>query len=415
MQIFDIIALLIFLSGLFIFVNTYFLKLPSSIGLTILALVLSIVVLVIGLTFPGLHLAEQVKQYHFEEVLYQFVLSVMLYAGALSIDLKALAKQRIPILVLATVGVLISTFVVGTIMYYLLQWIGIEISYLYTLVFSSLISSTDPLAISKTIGRFSVSEDIQIKIKGEGLFNSGIAVVVSLTVLHLAQAEQKGVLDMGTGAVVILRDIGGGVLVGLLFGYLGYKLLGFIDNDEAQVEVLVTIALVMVGSMVSEWMLVSSKMVAFVMGILIRNMAAPGDEAGVGPYVFKFWNLMEETLAAMLFVLIGLEMLVIPWRFDYFAAGFFAVNVVLFGRWVSVFLPVKMMSVALKLDKNTVSILTWGGLRSGLPVALSLTLPAFEGREIILTMTYVVVVCSVIYQGLTLPILLRAHYAEHRE
>lgn len=412
MHIFDIIALLIFLSGLFLFINTIFLKLPSSIGLTVLALLLSLVVLIIGTYFPSLHLAEHVKEYDFQEVLYQFVLSVMLFAGAINIDLKALKDQKVPVFVLATVGVFISTIIIGSLVFFMLDAMSIEITYMYCLVFGALISSTDPIAITKTIKRFNVPKDIQTKISGEAFFNDGIAVVLALTLLQLASAQDAGSLTFGSGTIIFLRDIGGGIITGIVFGYLGYKLLGVIDNEEVQVEVLVTVALVMVGSLVADLMFVNSKMVAFVMGLIIRNMSAPGEESGVGTYVFKFWNLMEESLAAMLFVLIGLEMLVIPWRLDYFAAGFFAVNIVLFGRWVSVFIPIKLMSVRLKFDKSTVSVLTWGGLRGGLPVAQSLALPIFIGEEVILTMTYVVVVSSVLYQGLSLPTLLRASYQE---
>lgn len=409
MHIFDVIALLIFLSGLFIFINTFYLKLPSSIGLMILALVLSLIVLVVGTVFPGLHLAEQVEAYHFEEVLYQFVLSVMLFAGALSLDLKKLTGQKIPILVLSTVGVLISTFVIGSLIFYMLQFMNIELGYLYCLVFAALISSTDPIAISKMMTRFTVSKDLEVKIAGEALFSGGLAVVLSLAILNLAEADFEGSLSFFSGSLILLRDIGGGTVVGLFLGYIGYRALKFIDNDETQVEVLVIMALVMSGSLVADLIGVSSKMAVIVMGLLIRNLKVKGETEGVvGGYVFKFWKLLEESLAAMLFVLIGLEMLVIPWRLDYFAAGFFAVNVVLFGRWMSVFIPIKLMSINRSFAPDTISILTWGAMRGGLPIALSLSMPAVPGKDIIITMTYVVVVCSVLYQGLSLPTLMKA-------
>lgn len=416
MNIFDVIALLIFLSGLFIYINTFHLKLPSSIGLMLLAIGLSIVVLVLGTTFPGLHLAEHVKAYEFEEVLNQFVLSVILFAGALNIDLKKLARQKTPILVIAIFGVLISTFFIGTAVYYMLDLMMIELSYLHCLIFGALISSTDPISIIKTIKQFNISKELELKVASEALFTGGIAVVLALTFADLAQIDQEVGLNMVNGTVTVLADIGGGIVFGLVFGYIGYAVLKFIDNEETQIEVLITLALVMVGSFVAEYMEVSSKMSALIMGLLIGNYGRRTDtESAVSPYVFKFWNLLEETLAAILFVLIGLEMLVLSWRIDYFAAGFFAVNIVLFGRWISVFLPIKLMSFRRTFDSNAISILTWGALKGGLPIALSLSLPAFAGKDLILTMTYIVVVCSVLYQGFSLPLLMKEKYISKTE
>ncbi|MEO9804004.1 MAG: sodium:proton antiporter [Reichenbachiella sp.] len=414
MHIFDIIAVLIFFSGLFIFLNTFYLKLPSSIGLSILALILSLLVLVFGRMFPEFHLAEQVKAYDMEEVLVRFVLSVMLFAGALNIDFGKLGDQLVPVLVLAFFGVLISTSVIGTLIYYLLDFMNIELHYIGCLVFGALISSTDPVAITKMIQRHKLSSELENKISGEALLNGGIAIILALVLVSLYKEEVvSGSLSLGGSIWVFIRDLGGGLIAGLFFGWLGYKALKYIDNDEAQVEVLVTMALVMVGSFVAHYLSISSMMVAVISGLVIRNSETSTDgESAVGYYVFKFWQLMEESLAAMLFVLIGFEMLVIPLRLDYFAAGFFALNIVLFGRWLSVFLPIKLMSRSHAFDNGTISVLSWGALRGGLPVAVSLSLSGFNGQEIIVTMTYVVVVCSVLYQGLTLGRLMRSYQAK---
>lgn len=408
MTVFDIIALIIFLSGLFIFINTFFLKLPSSIGLMIMALALSVVTLIIGSIFPELHLAEHVKEYEFEEVLYQLVLSFMLFAGALNIDFKKLARQRTPVLVLATTGVLISTGAIGTMVYFLLDFLGIHLEYLYCLVFGALISPTDPIAVTRTIERFNLSRDLEVKIQGESLFNDGVAVVLALTLLDIAHAGEDHTLTVFETFYIISADIGGGIFIGLFLGYIGYRLLKYIDNDVVEAEVLVTLAVVMVGSFLADFIHVSSKQAAVVMGLVIGNEGKSMHvTSAAGDYVFKFWNLMEETLSAMLFVLIGMEMLVIPWRLDYFAAGFFAVNIVLFGRWLSVFIPIKFMSLNHAFDKNTISVLTWGALRGGLPIALSLSLSEFHGKDVIITMTYIVVVCSVLYQGLSVTPLMK--------
>jgi CPA1 family monovalent cation:H+ antiporter len=189
-----------------------------------------------------------------------------------------------------------------------------------------------------------------------------------------------------------------------------------VDNDAVEVEILITLAIVMAGSFLADFIHVSSKQAAVVMGLVIGNEGR-GEHvtSAAGDYVFKFWNLMEESLAAMLFVLIGLEMLVIPRRLDYFSAGFFAVNIVLLGRWISVYIPIKLMSVKRSFSPSTIPVLTWGALRGGLPIALSLSLSDFHGKDIIVTMTYIVVACSVLYQGLTVPLLMKMNFTEKKE
>ena len=233
MHIFDIIAVLILFSGIFLFINTYFLKLPSSIGLSILAIVLSLLVLIFGWIFPEYHLAEQVKAFDMEDVLVRFVLSVMLFAGALNIDFGKLGDQLIPVIILAFFGVLISTFVIGSILYFMLDLMKIELNYLGCLVFGALISSTDPVAITKIIHRHRLSEELENKISGEALLNGGIAIVLALVLVSLSREQAElGSLSIGSSIWVFLRDLGGGLLIGLFFGWVGYKVLDFIDNDE---------------------------------------------------------------------------------------------------------------------------------------------------------------------------------------
>ena len=416
MHIFDIIALFIFLAGLFLYVNTYFLKLPSSIGLMILALTLSVVILVAGQLFPALHISElELEEYDYAEVLYQVVLSFMLFSGAINIDFKKLSSQRTPVLVLAIVGVFISTLVIGTITHFVLDFIGIELNLMFCYVFGALISPTDPIAVTRFIQRFNLSKELEVKIEGESLFNDGIAVVLALTLLDIAAAGEDHILTGFEVVYILIADIGGGIFIGLFLGYIGYRLLKYIDNDESEVEILITLAVVMVGSFLADFIHVSSKQAAVVMGLVIGNEGKSSHvSSAAGDYVYKFWKLMEESLAAMLFVLIGLEMLVLPFRLDYFAAGFFAVNIALLARWLSVFIPIKILSVRQHFAKETIPVLTWGALRGGLPIAVSLSLPEFHGRDVIITMTYVVVVCSVLYQGLTVPMLMRSYASKQQ-
>ncbi len=418
METLDIIALFVFLAGVFIFINTYFLKLPSSIGLMIMALLLSFVTLIAGQIFPTFQeqAVATMEEYDFSEVLYQIVLSFMLFAGALQIDFKKLAEERTPVLILATTGVLLSTFLVGTGVYYLLHFISIDLNYLYCLVFGALISPTDPIAISATIKRFNLSQNLNVRISGESLFNDGVAVVLALTLLDLAHAGEDHTLSSFDIFYIFSADIIGGIFIGLYLGYLGFKLLDYIDNDQVEVEILVTLALVMAGTYLADFVHVSAKQTAVIMGLVIGNQGKSEHLSNAaGDYVFKFWSLIEESLNAMLFVLIGIEMVIIPKRLDYFGVGFITFIIVLIARWISVAIPLSIMSTKRKFEKHTISIFTWGGLRGGIPIALSLSLPEFHGKDVIITMTYVVVVTSILYQGLTIPKLLRNFYGIKRK
>jgi len=412
MQIFDVIALLIFCSGLFIFLNAFILKLPSSVGLMLLAVILSGVVMAVGYFFPDYHIAQFVKQFDYTEVMYRFVLSVMLFAGALNVDFRKFGKQLIPVLVLSFVGVLISTTIIGGVMYYVLGWLNIELSLIGCFIFGSLISSTDPIAVTKTIQRFSLSEELENKISGESMLNSGIAIVLAFTLVNINEEQSvTGLMSFSDISLIFLRDLLGGTLVGAVFGWGGYKLLEFIDNDVVEAEVLVTLALVMGGSYLGDLLSVSSMLVATMTGLIVGNFGRDKrtGESAVGEYVYRFWKLLEETLAALIFVLIGFEMLVIPFRLDYFAAGFLAMVIVIFARWLSVFIPIKLMSARHVFDEGTISVLSWGAIRGGLPVAFTLSLSNFEGKEILITLTYVVVVCSILYQGLTVGSVMRLY------
>jgi CPA1 family monovalent cation:H+ antiporter len=302
-------------------------------------------------------------------------------------------------------GVIISTVIVGLLTYGVVVLIGIDFSLMGCFVFGALISCTDPIAITKSIRRYSLSSALETKVEGEALLNGGIAIVLAFTLSNVYKLQNSMELVESVDILMVVgRDILGGLMLGAGMGGLGYILLEVIDNDVVEAEMLVTMALVMTGSYIADYLGVSSMLSAVLSGLIIGNFGRnqTTGESAVGVYVYKFWLLIEETVAAILFVLIGFEMLVIPIRLDYFAAGFFAVSIVLFARWLSMFLPIRMMSFFHDFDKATVSVLTWGGLRGGLSVAFTLSLTEFEGRDIIITLTYIVVICSLLYQGLTL-------------
>ena len=412
MGILDLITLLIFLSAVFTLINITILKLPTTIGLMAIALTMSLVILGLGFIFPSATAGAEliVEDFDFKEVLLNVMLNFLLFAGALSLDLSKLLENRTPVLILATIGTFISTFVVGFGIFYVFQFAGFKIDIIYCMIFGALISPTDPIAVLALVKKFNISKGLEIKIAGESLFNDGVGVVVFLTILRISEAgiESVGVLDV---LELFGVEVIGGLALGALLGWIGFKILDFIDNDHVELEVLVTLTLVMVGGRIAELVHVSAPLGMVVMGLFIGNEGRSEHLASAtGEYVFKFWHLLDEALNAILFILIGLEMIVIAQSFqaDYLIAGGLAIIVVLTARLIGVAIPVSLMSNWVKFEKKTIPILTWGGLRGGISVALALSLPdSIPYKDLIVFSTYSVVVFSILVQGLTIDKLLK--------
>lgn len=420
MSILDLITLLIFLAAVFTLINMTVLKLPSTIGLMVIALLMSGVILVVGYIFPSFSRSAEsiILEFEFKEVLLGVMLNFLLFAGALSVNLKKLMEERVPVLILATFGTLLSTAVVGTLVYYIFPVLGVHIDYIYCLLFGALISPTDPIAVLALVKKAGLSKNLEIKIAGESLFNDGVGVVVFLTILGVAQSMSGGTggaFDVAQVAGLFGQEVIGGILMGALFGYLGFKLLNYIDNDHVELEVLVTLTLVMVGGRVAGLIHVSAPLAMVVMGLFIGNEGR--DEKlsnATGEYVFKFWHLLDEALNAILFILVGLEILVIAHTFSFQSIflGAAGIVIVLIARFVGVSIPIKIMEFFRSFEPKTITILTWGGLRGGISVALALSLAELlwipqEIKEIILFTTYCCVVFSILVQGLTIGSLLK--------
>ena len=416
MSIIDLITLLLVLSAAFTLINIAYFKLPSTIGLMLIALISSALVLLVGILFPGIAQGAEhiIQEFEFKEVLLDIMLNFLLFAGALSMDLNTIIEEKAPIIILAVFGTLISTFVVGALVFYIFPLLGIEMDFIYCLLFGALISPTDPIAVLALLKKFNLSKNLEIKVAGESLFNDGVGVVVFLTILGVAE---RGMDTFNIGEVGILfgQEVFGGLLLGAILGYLGLKTLLFIDNDYVELEVLVTLSLVMIGGRFAESIHVSAPLAMVILGLFIGNKGRDEKLANAtGKYVFKFWHLLDETLNAMLFILIGLEMLVIAKDVtsDMFLLGAVSILIVLTGRSIGVSLPVGLMSLKIKFEKGATPLLIWGGLRGGISVALALSLSDFEWipsdfKIIILFTTYCVVVFSILVQGLTIPALLR--------
>jgi monovalent cation:H+ antiporter, CPA1 family len=409
MDVIDIVTVLIVLASLFSFINIHYIKLPSTIGLMILAMALSVTIVIGGYFWPALTEGafSVMKTYDFSEILLDIMLNFLLFAGALTVNLKKLKELRIPIFVLTLTGVLISTFVVGFGSYYILQWLGLELDFIYCLLFGALISPTDPIAVLAIMSKMKVSEDLEIKIAGESLFNDGVGVVIFLTILGVATAGVDSV-TVGSVAYLFGSEVFGGLILGGILGFVGFQLLKAIDNKHTELEVLITLSLVMLGATIADFFHFSGPLASVVTGLFIGNKGRSEELSGIaGEYVFKFWHLLDEALNAILFILIGLQMIIVPFKPMYFVAGLCIIFLAIFARWISVFIPITIMSVKIKFEKYTTHLLTWGGLKGGISVALALYLPDFEGKDLIVAITYSVVVFSIIVQGLTIAPLLK--------
>ncbi|MFQ5487836.1 MAG: cation:proton antiporter [Gammaproteobacteria bacterium] len=407
MGLFEIIAVLISLAALFSYLNERFIRLPATIALMLIALLMSLGL--IALDFMGLGVAEHAEamlaQVDFNKALMHGMLSFLLFAGALHVNLDDLASQKWVISLLATVGVVISTFVVGLLSWWLLGRLGINLPLIYCLLFGALISPTDPIAVLGIIKTANAPKSLATKITGESLFNDGIGVVVFVVIFSIAVeghgASAAGILEL------LLMEAGGGILFGLLVGGLAYYLLKQVDNYS--VEILISLAVVTGGYALAEALYVSAPITVVVAGLLIGNhgrllaMSAHSRE-----HLDTFWELMDEVLNAVLFVLMGLEILVLSFSSAYVVAGVLLIPIVLLARLVSVGIPVILLRLRRRFSPHVIKVMTWSGLRGGISVALALSIPPGPERDVILVATYVVVVFSILVQGLTIARLLKA-------
>jgi len=398
----DISAILITVSALFAYINHRFIGLPTTIGVMIIAMLMSLLVYLLGL-LGFADFSDQVRDLlsgiDFNKTLLHGMLSFLLFAGALHVNLNDLKKQKWVIFSLATFGVCISTFLVGTATFYLLQFFGSKLPYIYCLLFGALISPTDPIAVMSTVKRLGVDADLETTIAGESLFNDGVGVVVFVVLLMLLQTPDH--IDAGHIALIFLEEAVGGILFGIVLGAIGYYLTNTIDNYK--VEVLITLALVMGGYALAMFLHTSGPIAIVVAGLLTGNVLrkhAMSDQTRQS--VDDFWELIDEILNVILFALIGLEMLIIPFESQWFWAGLALIPTVILVRVISVGLPIRIIGLKAKMAPHLVKILVWGGLRGGISVALALSLPEGEFRDLVLFLTYIIVVFSIVVQGLTI-------------
>ena len=397
---FDAAAVLIALAAVLGYLNHRFLGLPSSIGLTIMGAVASLLVIGIDRLLPASSLAEQLSAFvsgiDFHATLMEGMLSFLLFAGALHVDWIELRRGRWPILALSTVGVLLSTAIVGGGFHLLTRVMGIEVPLLWCFVFGALISPTDPVAVMGVLKRAAVPPTLQATVAGESLFNDGVGVVVFSILLAAALGAEP--FTIGHAAEAFFVEAGGGALLGLLVGWLGFKAMGSID--EYNVELMISLAVVMGGYSLAQFLHVSGPVAMAVAGLLIGNAGVQLAMSEITrDYVLKFWALIDELLNAVLFLLIGLEVIAIVPDPRVLLVGALAIPLVLAARAIAVTLPLTALRPFLSMNRLAAPILIWGGLRGGISIALALSLPEGPARTAILAVTYAVVLFSVIVQG----------------
>jgi CPA1 family monovalent cation:H+ antiporter len=327
------------------------------------------------------------------------MLSFLLFAGALHVNLDDLVKRRWSILSLATFGVVLSTVLLGFCFYYALPWFGLELPLGYAMLFGALISPTDPIAVLGILRKANAPKRLESTIIGESLFNDGVGVVVFSVILGLTVGGGHGA-SVGQVAKLFAVEAIGGALFGLLLGYLAYLLLKTVDHHV--VELLITLALVSGGYALAGALHTSGPIAMVVAGLFIGNHGRIfGMSDGTRQYQDVFWELIDEVLNAVLFVLIGFEVLVLGWQPSWFMVGFVAIPLVLAVRFICVGIPIKLLSYIREFDPATIRLMTWGGIRGGISIALALSIPASTERDHILVVTYIIVVFSILVQGLT--------------
>jgi CPA1 family monovalent cation:H+ antiporter len=410
MGLFNILALLLALTALFSYLNHRTLRLPTTIGVMLISLVFSLALVAIGALLPGTDAwaRELVANLHFDETLLHGMLSFLLFAGAIHVNFDDLYRNKWIIGTLATVGTLMSTAIVGVVSWWLLAALAIPVPFIFCLLFGALISPTDPIAVLSILKSVGAPKSLETKITGESLFNDGIGVVVFIVLLGFAGAGH-GSVPPGAGeiAVLFLQEVVGGAIFGAAIGYGSYWMIKSVDSYD--VEILITLALVTAGYAAANALHLSGPIAIVVAGLLIGNHGRRlAMSEKTRRHIDLFWELIDEILNAVLFVLIGLEIIVLTYTMPVMAAALMAIPLVLTARLIAVSLPVWILRHFRTFTPGAIRLMTWGGLRGGISVALALSLPGGEEREIILPITYTVVVFSIFVQATTIRKLVRS-------
>lgn len=402
MELYYSFSVLIVLASFFSYLNLRYLKLPSTIGVMLIAMALSAFLVIFGNIFPKTlnNFSELINRFDFSELLMGAMLNFLLFAGAIHINIADLREQRLPVIVFSTVSVIISTFFVGIILYYVFPVFTIQVPFIYCLLFGALISPTDPIAVLSILKNANVPKSLETKVAGESLFNDGVAVVIFAVILQLAHGEE---IDMSFINIswLLIKEAAGGFVLGIALGITASNAMKRIDDYI--VSVLITLSVVMGGYLIARAMHISGPLTMVAAGLMIGNYGKKAAMSAVTKdYLNKFWELIDEILNAILFLFIGFELLLIPHIINYWAIGLICIVIVLFSRLLSIWLPTLFIPFKKKFSRGTIKILVWGGLRGGVSIALALSTGDSPYYQLIIAVTYFVVVFSIVVQGLTI-------------
>ncbi|RNC84222.1 MAG: sodium:proton antiporter [Winogradskyella sp.] len=398
---FEIFVVIIALSAFLSYLNAKFLELPETIGVMILSIIVSL--LFAASYFIDKAYFNQVtifaRSIDFKTILFDFLLGVLLFAGAIHVNLKVLLKEKLTVIIYATFGVLVSTFMIGTIFYYAASLIGLEISFLYCLVFGALISPTDPVAVLALLKKAGAPKHMEIKIIGESLFNDGVGIVVFLSILSLASMMHE--FNISHISAEFGKEAGGGFIIGFILGHLGRACIKSV-NKEAIIAVHISLAIVLGGYILCNMLHVSGAIAMVVAGLIIGNSLQTSNlSEDLKNHMTVFWRVLDEIFNAVLFVLMGIIMITLDFNIYHLLLGIVSIFLVILSRYATILLSNLFLKKTHRANKNEALILTWAGLRGGISIALALSLPEGEVKDIIVYATYVVVVFSIIAQGLT--------------
>ncbi|MFG6665718.1 cation:proton antiporter [Halomonas sp. HNIBRBA4712] len=410
MSLFSLASVLITLAAVSSYFNHRYIKLPTTIGVMLVALIASLLLILVSPYNDALRdeATALVARLDFDQVVLHGLLAFLLFAAAIHVKFDHLGQEWLPIALLAVVGTLMSTFIVGTLAWWALGWMGLGIPYLHALLFGALISPTDPIAVVAIMKSVGVSQQLESQISGESLFNDGLGVVVFMVLLQLAgldggaeSAHLSSPIDATSIGLLLLKEVGGALLLASVVGYLAYQMLKRVDNY--QVEVMLTLALAMGLYALADGLHLSAPIAVVIAGLFVGNhgrLFAMSDKTREN--VDTFWELVDEILNVVLFFLIGLELLILPIERTWLFAGALMIPIVVGARGFCVSLIMGALKRAREQAPGTIRILTWGGLRGGISVAMALSLPEGDLRNLVLTLTYCVVVFSIVVQGLTM-------------
>ena len=405
MELYYAFSILIVLASAFSYINLRYLKLPTTIGIMVIAMVVSLGVRLFGNSlFPSLtdDLESLIRGFDFTEILMGAMLNFLLFAGALHINFSDLKEHKLPILTYATFSVVISAFIISVLLYYAAPLVGIEIPYMYCLLFGTLISPTDPIVVLGVLKQAKVPKRIENKITGESLFNDGVAVVMFAVVLKLA-SDTSFEASFFSISKLFLLEAGGGVLLGFLLGVVASKLMK--NVDDYHVSVLLTLSIVMGGFLIAKKLHFSSPLAMVIAGLVVGNYGKKiAMSENTRDYLSKFWELIDEIMNAILFLFIGFELLLLPDLYEQIVLGGLAIFFCLFGRTLAIYLPAKtILRKKTTYSRGSLITMVWGGIRGGVSIALVMSIPdsAGEIKEVLLEVTYIVVLFSIVIQGLS--------------